>query len=73
MTTKFVDLNGHTARFDLPKTPTAYARLSVMTTAQYNDATGDLIEPGRTVELYITKPQAQALAIALQGEGEWPN
>lgn len=73
MTTKFVDLNGHTARVDIPKTVTGFARLSIFTAAQYNDVTGVLIEPSRAVEIYITKPQAQALAIALQGEGEWPN
>lgn len=72
MTTKFVDLNGHTARIDLPKTPTAYARFSILTCKESN-GDGETIEPARSIEIYITKTQAQCLALALQGEGEWPN
>ena len=67
---KFVDLNGHTARVDQPATSTGYVKLSVMTMAEHDDQSGQFITRPQAIELYITRPQAEALAIALKGELE---
>jgi len=62
----FVDLNGCTARIDPQRGATSYMRLTIVSEQAHDVETGQLIDRGQVVEIYITADQADELAEALR-------
>lgn len=62
----FVDLNGSTARIDPQRGATSNIRLTVVSEQAYDGETGQIIDRGQVVEIYITADQADELAEALR-------
>lgn len=62
----FVDLNGSTARIDPQCSATSNIRLTVVSEHAYDGETGQIIDRGQVVEIYITADQADELAEALR-------